>query len=71
MLGVCLTDAGLNVDVVTPLAVPQTADQGLVLSCTREAPALPSAVIFNCRGEGPGVHTLNTRPVGHQQVILK
>ena len=71
MLGVCVTDAGLNVDIVTPLSVPQTPDPGLVVACAREAPALSSAVIFDCRGIGSGVDTLNTRPVGHQQIVLK
>ena len=36
------TDAGLDVDVVAPLAVPQTADQSLVGACAGEAPALSS-----------------------------
>ena len=37
-----LTDAGLDVDVVAPLAVPQTADQSRVGACAGEAPALSS-----------------------------
>ena len=60
---VAVTDADLNVDIVAPLTVPQTSDQGLVEACAGEAPALPSAVIFNCRGKGPGVDTVNTSPV--------
>ena len=37
-----LTDAGLDVDVVTPLTVPQTSDQSLVEASAREAPAFSS-----------------------------
>ena len=58
-----VTDADLNVDIVAPLTVPQTTDLGLIQACAGKAPALSSAVIFNCRSKGPGVNPVNASPV--------
>ena len=66
----CVTDASLDVDIVAPLPVPQTADEGLVEPRAGEAPPLSSAVILDGRGVGPGMDTVNTSPVGHPQVVL-